>query len=126
MNQLKRVSLLEQSADNFGFSWENTGQIMAQIQSECLEVEAHLTADNMNFNPDLLQEEIGDLLHAAFSLCVFCQFDLEKTLEKTLNKFERRLTDVKLLAHDAGFKTLKAQSFEVLMDLWRQAKVRVG
>ena len=122
MNQLKRVSQLEQSADDFGFSWENTTQIMAQIQSECLEVVEHLESENVDLNRNLLQEEMGDLLHAVFSLCVFCQFDPEETLEKTLNKFERRLNNVKLLSQGVGLETLKGQSFEVLMDFWQKAK----
>ena len=128
MNQLKKISALEHEADAFGFSWENAMQIMAQIQSECVEVIEHLEQGKASPHAQhaLLQEEIGDLLHAVFSLCVFCKLDPEETLEKTLNKFERRLNAVKSLAQAAGYTDLKGRPFDLLMDFWKQAKERVG
>ncbi len=43
-----------------------------QIRNECIEIEEHLHSVEQR---EALQEEIGDWLHAAFSLCVFCDFD---------------------------------------------------
>lgn len=74
-----------------------------------------------NSNP--LQEEIGDLLHAAFSLCVFCGFSPEITLNNTLDKFEKRLSLVKILAQQQGLQTLKGRSFDELMVFWDEAKI---
>ena len=71
MALLDKVVLLEQEADAFGFRWETTDQIMAQIESECAEISEHLHAGFAQANQAELQEEIGDLLHAVFSLCVF-------------------------------------------------------
>lgn len=123
---LDKVVFLEEEASNFGFSWENTAQIMQQIRSECLEIEEHLSdglerADSIN-----LQEEIGDLMHAVFSLCVFCKFNPQQTLAQTLDKFERRLNAVQSIAHEQGLEHLEGHSFDELMNIWDKAKERVG
>lgn len=123
MNILKKLISLEKEASTFGFKWENPEQIMTQIRSELTEIEAHLK------NPDdreKLQEEIGDLLHAAFSLCVFCEFDPDEILENSVNKFKRRFKKTKKLAKKEGLENLNGQSFDKLMDLWDKAKKEVG
>ena len=126
MDLLEKVASLEAAADAFGFRWENTCQIMAQIQSECLEIGEHLDNKVDDINLLELQEEIGDLLHAVFSLCVFCKLNPKDTLEKTLGKFERRLNAVKKIAQDNGLIDLKGHSFDELMQIWKKAKQRVG
>ena len=77
---LEKIVALENEASAFGFQWETTDQIIAQIQSECVEINEHLTHGKGKANPIELQEEIGDLLHAVFSLCVFCKFSPQETL----------------------------------------------
>ncbi len=126
MDLLEKVVKLEQEADQFGFRWETTDQIMEQIRSECLEINEHLQHKPTPENQLELQEEIGDLLHATFSLCVFCKLSPKETLEKTLVKFERRLNAVKQLAQEKGLTNLDGHSFEELMQIWRQAKQNVG
>ncbi|HAU0262600.1 TPA: nucleoside triphosphate hydrolase [Legionella pneumophila] len=125
MNLLEKIAALENEAAEFGFQWETTDQIMAQIQSECIEVDEHLKA-GINNNSSALQEEIGDLLHAVFSLCVFCKLDPKDTLQQTVEKFERRLRAVKMIAHEKKLINLEGQNFDDLMSIWKQAKSRVG
>lgn len=118
MGILKKLTDLENEASQFGFKWENPHQIMDQIRSEINEVEAHLKDGNQK----KLQEEIGDLLHAVFSLCIFCQFDAKETLENSVNKFERRLRMTQQLAREKGLDSLNGHSFDELMKFWDQAK----
>lgn len=118
MRTLDKLLDLENTAAAFGFKWENPGQIITQIQSEVAEIEVHLQDQDQT----KLQEEIGDLLHAAFSLCVFCQFDPSQTLAKSVNKFEKRFRSIQEIAKSEGFATLNGQSFETLMQLWDKAK----
>lgn len=125
-NLLEKVLTLEVEAAEFGFCWETPAQIMVQIQSECDEINEHFHEGISEANTRDLQEEIGDLLHAAFSLCIFCGFSPKETLEKTLNKFERRMKAVKSIAGEQGLTTLEGQNFEDLMQVWKQAKERVG
>lgn len=125
MNVLKKLKSLENEAEQFGFKWDNTHQIMAQIKSECDEIDEHLSHITDDNKPKL-QEEIGDLLHAVFSLCIFCKFDAEETLKKSVDKFERRLNAVKTIAQENGIATLNGYAFDELMQFWDQAKKRVG
>ncbi len=106
--------------------WETTEQIMHQIQSRCEEINEHLHNGISKENQAELQEEIGDLLHAVFSLCVFCRFSPRVTLGQTLTKFERRLRAVKLIAEENRLTTLEGQSFDELMRIWGKAKELVG
>ena len=126
MDLLERVVVLENAASEFGFEWETTSQIMAQIQSECDEVNEHLLQGASSDNQVELQEEIGDLLHAVFSLCVFCKLSPRETLQQTLDKFEGRLNAVRDIAREEGIDNLAGYPFDELMAIWQKAKVRAG
>lgn len=115
------IKHLEKEAILLGLQWETKGQIMAQIRSECLEIEAHLEAEDQRA---FLQDEIGDLLHAVFSLCTYCNFDTELTLRKSLDKFEHRLNAIKTIAKEQGWENLQGKSFDELMSYWELAKQR--
>ncbi|RUR14194.1 MazG nucleotide pyrophosphohydrolase domain-containing protein [Legionella sp. km772] len=115
------VDNLEKEAVLFGLQWETKAQIMAQIRNECLEIEEHLEAKDKR---DALQDEIGDLMHAVFSLCTYCNFDTELTLRKSLNKFEYRLNAMKVIAKEQGLDNLQGKSFDELMHYWDLAKQR--
>lgn len=125
MTILEKLTKLEKEASDFGFKWENSDQIMAQIQSECAEIKVHLNNDSSDANDPnraLLQEEIGDLLHAVFSLCVFNQFNPQETLEQSITKFQRRFEIVKSLAIQDGLTSLNGLGFKELMKYWDKAK----
>ena len=125
MGILEKLTHLEIEAEQFGFKWDNSHQIMTQIKSECDEIDEHLSHIT-DKNKTKLQEEIGDLMHAVFSLCVFCEFDAEETLKNSVDKFERRLNAVKTIAQENKIETLNGYSFDELMKFWDQASSRVG
>jgi uncharacterized protein YabN with tetrapyrrole methylase and pyrophosphatase domain len=126
MDVLKKVLELELDADKFGFRWGNTTQIMEQIKSECSEITEHLDSGHETCDQEALQEEIGDLLHAAFSLCVYCKFNPKDTMTKTLDKFERRMKAVKNIAYEQGLSNVEGLAFDELMVFWDKAKEHVG
>ncbi len=121
---LNKLVKLEQNAREFGLCWEKTEQIMDQITSECNEVTEHLQSAEIDING--LQEEIGDLLHAVFSLCVFCELDPKETINNSVNKFESRLDMVLQIAKEQGVKSLSGYSFDELMRYWDEAKLRLA
>src|SRR5688572_25830279 len=118
---LEEIEQLEQEAAAFGLLWETQDQIMTQIRNECLEIEEHLHSPEQK---EALQDEIGDLLHAVFSLCVFSNFSPEVTLRKSLDKLERRLNAMKDIAKEQGLSHLRGKPFDELMQYWEQAKAR--
>jgi GNAT superfamily N-acetyltransferase len=119
MNTFTRLTAIEKQADDFGFMWTDTAQIFDQIQSECEEIKNNLEHIG---DRDHLQEEMGDLIHAVFSLCLFMGFDAEETCVKSIDKFERRFAELKRLAQEAGFETLQGQPVNVLLHFWAQTK----
>ncbi len=121
---LKRLEKLELETKSFGFYWENSTQILQQIQSECQEIEAHFSPETADKQKSTLAEEIGDLLHATFSLSVFCQFDTEQILTAAVDKFESRFKSVQKIAKEQGLNNLHGLPFEYLMDLWTIAKTQ--
>lgn len=122
-NLLDRISTLEKEASDFGLNWESGQQIIEQILSEVDEIKEQLGDKG---SESALQEEIGDLIHAAFSLCVFCKFPPQQTLYQSLEKFSKRLNGAKDIAKEDGLESLKGYPFEELMRYWNEAKVRVG
>ena len=102
-----------------GFDWPNTETIIDQAISECHEIKCAIQADE---GRKRLQEEAGDLLHAAISLCLFEGFDVDETLERVNKKFEGRLEALQQIIKDRGLPTVKGQPFDFLLELWEEAK----
>lgn len=117
-NPIKRVEEQELVAHAYGFYWEHFEQLIEQIKSECAEIkEAWQNQDRPH-----LQEEVGDLLHAAVSLAVFCNLDPAQTLHNSCDKFQKRYDAVVALAQQDGHTNLHHQPFDVLMRYWKRAK----
>lgn len=120
MDILNKIASLEKQAKDFGFYWQDSKTIIQQIRSECAEIEELL--ENKS-NTDSLQEEIGDLLHAAFSLCIYHNYNPQDTLEKSTKKFEKRFNLTKIYAQEDGLKNLKESSPQEMMKYWNKAKL---
>lgn len=122
-NPLHELIIIENEARNFGFDWPHEEMIIEQALSECDEIREALA----NHEPShRVQEEIGDLLHTAISLCLFAGFDPEQTLAKVATKFGARMEALKAIAKDQGLTSLKGQSTEFMMELWKMAKLARG
>lgn len=117
---LKEVEKQEIVAKEFGFYWESFSQLIEQVQNECIEIQEAWDKKDI----DHLQEEVGDLIQAAISLAVFCKLDPHETLLKSIEKFQRRYDVVVQLARSEGYENLHKQSFEILMDYWKRAKIK--
>jgi uncharacterized protein YabN with tetrapyrrole methylase and pyrophosphatase domain len=109
----------EKEVRAFGFDWPDLQTIIDCVMSECHEVSEALELKEPSHR---VQEEIGDLLHTAISLCISAGYDIDETLEKTLKKFTSRMTALKTLTAQAGHKDLNGQSFDYMLTLWKEAK----
>jgi uncharacterized protein YabN with tetrapyrrole methylase and pyrophosphatase domain len=119
MSPLQKLIALEQKSSLMGFDWPNTETIIDQAISECHEIKCAIQADE---GRKRRQEEAGDLLHAAISLCLFEGFDVEETLERVNKKFEGRLEALQQIIKDRDLPTVKGQPFDFLLELWEEAK----
>lgn len=116
---LNDLVALEKDARAFGFDWPNIPVIIDQAIDECREIRETLEHQEPL---ERLQEEIGDLLHTAVSLCIFAGFDVDETLAKVNDKFAARMQAIKTLTRQQGLENLNAQSFEYMLQLWDKAK----
>ncbi|HJD66419.1 MAG TPA: nucleotide pyrophosphohydrolase [Rickettsia endosymbiont of Bembidion nr. Transversale] len=119
MSALKDLITLEKDARAYGFDWSDYEMILEQVIDECREIKE---AINDGEPKERVQEEIGDLLHTAISLCRFLEFNVEETLNKTSTKFAKRMEAVKTLTRKHNLPNLQGQSAEFLLKLWREAK----
>jgi GNAT superfamily N-acetyltransferase/NTP pyrophosphatase (non-canonical NTP hydrolase) len=119
MNQLIKLLELERDARQFGFDWPDQFMILDQIVDECREVREDIVS---NSTEDKIQEEVGDLLHAVISLCVFSGFSIESIIEKTNAKFAKRMSLLKQLTQKYGLENLHGQSIEFMLKLWGEVK----
>ncbi len=119
MHPLDTLLALETESAAFGLSYPNVEMVLDQIKDECLEIQETIHQEEGKVR---LQEEVGDLLHAALSLCLFLELDMEETITKANTKFASRLQKVKALAQSLGLSSLHEQSPEALTAIWNQAK----
>lgn len=116
---LEKLLAARQEAKAFGFEWAHSGRLIDQAISECEEIREAIE----NHEPaHRVQEEIGDLLHTAISLCDFVGFDVEETLEKVCTKFDLRFNNLKKLAAERGLSSLEGKSLEFKLGLWDEIK----
>lgn len=119
---LEKLIAVDQDLRSFGFEWSNLDMILMQIASESMEVKDAIEKTSSKYH---LQEEIGDLLHAAISLCLFVGFDVNETLEKAKNKLKARRDALKVLTNARGYNSLREQTIKYKLELWREAKKMV-
>jgi uncharacterized protein YabN with tetrapyrrole methylase and pyrophosphatase domain len=95
--------------------------ILDQIKSECDEIKDAIQNSGAQ---ERIQEEVSDLLHAAFSICIFSGFDLDETIKLASIKFHRRFIALQEIALEKGYSSLKGLPITALNELWQHAKVR--
>ncbi|MEY4505398.1 MAG: hypothetical protein RL154_1699 [Pseudomonadota bacterium] len=118
-NPLQDLITLEKDARGYGFDWSDYDMILEQAIDECREIKEAIDDAEP---PERVQEEIGDLLHTAISLCIFLRYDVEETLSKTNEKFEKRMKAIKMLTEKHNLPNLQGQSVEFMLKLWKEAK----
>lgn len=118
---ISRIVKVEREAKDYGFYWPDFASVLEQVRSECDEVEELL--QDKDSSQKHLKEELGDLLHAVFSLCVYCNQDPQQTLSEALEKFEKRFALTKDFAKQDGHLNLHGKTSEEMMKYWHQAKL---
>lgn len=120
MSGLQKLIQTEKDAIEYGFAYPDYKMLIAQIIDECHEVIADIESGAPR---EKLQEEIGDVMHAALTLCLFFNFDADDTFEKTNTKFSKRMSALRKIAKSHGHQTLQGQSMDLMLKLWKEAKI---
>ena len=105
---LERAAKLQKRAARTGFDWPDAEGPKAKIAEELEEI---ATAP-----PEMVAEEVGDLLFAVVNFARHLKVDPEEALRKANRKFEKRFRAIEVAP---GFRELKLDEMEAL---WIDAK----
>ncbi len=105
---LERAAKLQKRAARTGFDWPDVEGPKAKIHEELDEI---ATAP-----PDMVEEEVGDLLFAVVNLARHLKIDPEEALRQANRKFEKRFRAIEVAP---GFS---AMSLDAMESLWVEAK----
>ena len=106
-------------AAKVGFDWPDADGLFAKLQEEIAELQAE-AAKGDAARPELVEEELGDLLFTAVNLARHLEVDAESALRSATAKFRRRFRAMEASA--GGFDALALLSPGELDALWNQAK----
>ncbi len=105
---LERAAKLQKRAARTGFDWPDIEGPKAKIHEELDEIAAA--------PPEMVAEEVGDLLFAAVNFARHLKVDPEEALRKANRKFERRF---RAIERAPGFSAMSLDEMEAL---WTAAK----
>ncbi|MCY7398195.1 MAG: nucleoside triphosphate pyrophosphohydrolase [Sphingomonas bacterium] len=107
---LERAAKLQKRAARTGFDWPDSEGPKAKIHEELDEIAAA--------PPEMVEEEVGDLLFAVVNFARHLKIDPEEALRKANRKFEKRFRMIEVAP---GFSAMSLDEMEAL---WAQAKRR--
>lgn len=115
---MKSYKIQERAAE-IGFDWDQIKYPMKKVLEEYGEVKELI--DQGSDKSDRIEEEVGDLLLAVVNLSRFLGLNPELALNKSNNKFIKRLEFMEEKAKEKG-KKLEDMSLEEMDQLWDLAK----
>ncbi|MDR7870945.1 MAG: nucleoside triphosphate pyrophosphohydrolase [Tissierellaceae bacterium] len=115
---LKSCKIQDRAAD-IGFDWEDIQGPLDKVVEEYHEVIDAMT--DFGLGHERVEEELGDLIFAVVNLSRFLKVNPEVALNKTNNKFIRRIEIMELEAKKVG-KNLNEMNLDEMNTLWNVAK----
>ncbi|NLY44473.1 MAG: nucleoside triphosphate pyrophosphohydrolase [Tissierella sp.] len=116
---LLKSSKIQDRAADIGFDWEDIQGPLEKIVEEYHEVLDAM--DKFGGGHERVEEELGDLIFAVVNLSRFINVNPEVALNRTNNKFIKRIEIMELEAKKMG-KELKDMNLQEMDALWNQAK----
>lgn len=117
---LMRADKVQSRAAKSGYRYESPEQAFADLKSEVLELAQAINEDN----PDLIAEELGDVLFSSVNVANRYKLDSEELLTKSCDKFIMRFKLAEQIALDNQIDISTAAT-DVLADIWKEAKLRI-
>ncbi len=118
---LMRSSKVQGRAAKVGFDYPDIHWALQDLQSELAELQQALEAGNR----EEVHQELGDLLFSAVNVARFAGVDAEQAVGDSCEKFIARFGVVEQLAQEQNIE-IRTADIQTLIDLWKQAKVRIG
>ncbi|MFH5836137.1 nucleoside triphosphate pyrophosphohydrolase [Proteiniclasticum sp. C24MP] len=114
---LSRAEKIQKKARKYGFDWDEISFVFNKVEEEIEEIKEAMEEKD----PEKVEKELGDLLFSVVNLSRFLEADPELSLNRTSDKFIRRIRRMEelLLAEGLTFKDLP---LEELDKYWEIAK----
>lgn len=117
MASLMRAAKIQRRASKVGFDWDCIDGAIAKVAEELNEA----TEAIREAQAPHIEEELGDLLFSVVNLCRFSKVEPETALNKTTEKFIRRIQYVEQKLLDQN-KQMSDASMDEMDKLWNEAK----
>ena len=114
---LRRAQRVCERAAHNGFEWRDTGQALAKLEEEVGELRQAVAKGQ----PEMIDEELGDVLFMLVNLGRLNKLNCEDSLTSATNKFIRRFTRLEAKAK-AGGRTVAELSLAEQLGLWAEVK----
>jgi tetrapyrrole methylase family protein / MazG family protein len=116
---LEKAYRYQKKAAKAGFDWRERAEVIAKVFEEISELQ-ELSPEE---EPEAVEQELGDVLFAVINLCRHYGKDPAIALNNTNNKFFKRFNYIENAMESMG-KTLSKDEFDLMDNLWNEAKSR--
>lgn len=110
-----------EKSTKINFDWDNSTQVIAQVEEEWQELKDELTAHHDDYDHKKVEEELGDLLFSMAQLARHLKLDPEQTLRLANKKFIRRFKRVEDYVKKSG-KDFSEHSKDEMENFWKKSK----
>jgi len=117
LSGLTRALKLTRRAATVGFDWTDPEDVLAKLAEEAAELVAEIDTGD----PELIEEEYGDLLFVFANLARHLDVDPDAAIRRANAKFERRFRGVEALLRRQG-RTPDQATLEEMDRLWDRVK----
>ena len=112
-----RANKVQKKAKKVGFDWDNVEPAMEKVIEELNEIKEVYKEGNR----ERITEEVGDLLFACINVSRFLDVDGELALNKTTDKFIKRMSYIEQKVAQLG-KKIQEMSLNELDEIWEESK----
>jgi MazG family protein len=112
-----RANKVQKKAKKVGFDWDNVEPAMEKVIEELNEIKEVYKEGNR----ERITEEVGDLLFACINVSRFLDVDGELALNKTTDKFIKRMSYIEQKVAQLG-KKIQEMSLNELDKIWEESK----
>ena len=114
---LIKAQRIQEKAAGVGFDWSTEEEVWSKVEEELTELRIEIKEGNKN----KIEEEFGDLFFSIINYARFLNIDSDSALERTNQKFTKRLSFIENIAKKKG-KSINELTFNQLNNLWSEAK----
>ena len=117
MPSITKANRIQEKVRGVGFDWEKPEQIWDKVLEEISELKKELE----NYDIELIESELGDVLFSVINASRLYGIDPEAALEKTNRKFIKRFNYLEKETIAKG-RSLHDMSLDEMNEIWEKAK----